>query len=55
MEISSGGHKFFSTAGKNGEISFYPLETKRTIFFAKYVIGKFQISGGPTASSVRRP
>jgi len=29
---------------KHGEISFFPLETKKTIFFAQNLIGKYQIS-----------
>jgi len=33
---------FFQGGDKNGEISFYSLETKRTTFFAKNVTGKCQ-------------
>jgi len=29
------GTIFFQGGRKNGEISFYPLETKKTTFFAK--------------------
>ena len=35
--------KGFSRGGKTGEISFFPLETKKATFFAKNIIGKRQI------------
>jgi len=32
--------RFFQAGAKNGEILFFPLETKKTTFFTKNVIGK---------------
>jgi len=34
----------FPRGTNRGEISFYSLETKRTTFFAKTLIGKFHFS-----------
>jgi len=42
--FSTGNHKNFSREAKSDEISFFLLETKNTIFFAKKVIEKCQIS-----------
>lgn len=39
----SGVANQISRGGQNDEISFYPLQTKRTTFFAKSLIGKCQI------------
>jgi len=36
--------RVFLGEAKNGEIPFFPLETKKTTFFAKNLIGKCQIS-----------
>jgi len=52
--FSKGGNGFFQTelkiilnnfpgGAKNGKISFYPLETKKTTLFAENLLGKFQI------------
>jgi len=40
---------FFPRGAKTGEVSFFPIETKKTTFFAKSLIRKCQISkcGGP--------
>jgi len=38
--FSRGGNSgFFDGEAKSGEISFYPLETMKTTFFAKNLIG----------------
>ena len=51
-------NRFFQGA-KSGEISFYALETKKTKFFAKNLIGKCQISKcgvlAPPTPSFQRP
>jgi len=39
----SGGNSGFFQGG-SGEISFYPVETNKTTFFGKNLIGKGQIS-----------
>ena len=45
MDISRGNQKYFFRRGaKSGEVSFYPLETKKTTFFADNWTGKCQIS-----------
>ena len=38
------GVGFFPGGGRNGGISFYPIENKNTTFFAKNLTGKCQIS-----------
>jgi len=46
--------RFFQGGAKRGEISFYPLETKRTTFFAKKYNRKmshFKIQGCTKAST----
>ena len=45
---------FLQGGGKSGKITFSPLETKKTIFFAKELMGKCQTSkswGGFTPPS----
>ena len=42
--FSRGSHNYFSKGAKNGEILFYPLETKKTAFFGENFIGKCHIS-----------
>jgi len=44
VDFSRGSQKFFQGGAKSEEISFLPLETKKTTFFAKDVIGKCKIS-----------
>jgi len=36
--------RIFFRGGESGEMSFFPLESKKTSFFAKTIIGKCQIS-----------
>jgi len=38
-DFSRGSQKDFSRGTKSGEILFYPLESKKTIYFAKTLIG----------------
>jgi len=38
------GQKYFCRVARSGKITFPPLETKTTTFFAKYLMGKRQIS-----------
>jgi len=50
MEFATGSHKHFSRGTTSDEISFFPLETKKTTFLPKIAIGKCQIlnsSWGP--------
>jgi len=42
--FSRGRPKYFCREGKSGKIRFSPLETKKTTFFEKFVMGKCQIS-----------
>jgi len=44
VDFSRHSQKYFSRGDKSGKISIYPLETKKTAFFAKHLIGKCQIS-----------
>jgi len=44
-----------SAGDKNGEIQFYPLETKEKTLFAKSLIEKCQISKSKGKASFRRP
>ena len=44
MIFSRGGPKYFCREGKSGKIRFSPLETKKTTFFEKNVMGRCQIS-----------
>jgi len=39
-----GAKNIFPWGSKSGKISFYPLETKKTTFFAKNLTGKYQNS-----------
>jgi len=42
--MSRGGQKYICRGAKSGKILFSPLETKKTTFFAKHLMGKCQIS-----------
>jgi len=53
VDFSRGSKKDFR--GGSGKISFYPPATKKTTFFAKNLIRKFQIPGGAKAPFFRRP
>jgi len=46
VDFSRGSQKDFPEGAKSGEIPFNPLETKKSMFFAENVIGKFQNPGG---------
>jgi len=51
VDFTSGSINDFSEGAKSGEISIYPLETKKMTLFAKHLLGKCQISksGGCSA------
>jgi len=44
VDFSWRRQKYFSSGGKSDKISFHPLKTKKTTFFAKNLIGKCQVS-----------
>jgi len=44
VDFFRGTPKDFPGGTKTGKISFFPLETKKTTFLAKNVIGKSQVS-----------
>jgi len=50
---------FFQRGTKSGKISFFPLGTKKTIFFAKILLEKYQISQcrrvGPACNPLPTP
>jgi len=52
-----GWAKIYLQGGKSGKISFLPLETRKTTFFAKKLMGKCQISKswGPLPSHTHAP
>jgi len=44
VDFSRGSQINFPGGAKSGEISFIPLQNKKTIFFANNLIEKYQIS-----------
>ena len=42
VNFSRGKQKIFPGGLKYSEISFYPLETKKTTFFAQHLMGNIQ-------------
>jgi len=54
MEFSRDAQKDFSMGAKTSKISFYPLKTKKTTFFAETLIGKCQMGVGKDAGGKRK-
>jgi len=59
VDFSRRSQNIFPGEGQSDKNSFYPLETKKTTFFAKNLIGKCQFSnsmgGKPPMHHCRRP